>query len=152
MAAYFSYIFLLLFVCFCCSNFSRSHGDSIWNCCKYIQNDIKSLIECTNSKLINWNIRHDSTSIPYKLGQLGPSLSLSILSRSTENIFAYSAYSHFIQSIYTIHNNYRMQPILSKDSDVEDYRYYRKLVPILELMNSSALHSDYIVWMDAGHV
>lgn len=91
--------------------------------------------------------------IPYISGRHGPRLAIGILTRSTHEIFSYSAYSHFVQAAYARHRNYAMLPLLP-DSNIIDYEYHRKLVPILHALNRTdmAFHCDYLVWIDADAI
>lgn len=80
-----------------------------------------------------------------------PAFQICFITRISPHIFNYAAYSFFIQSLYAeLHPNYLLFPLFP-DSSRQDYAYHRKLVPILELLESSITDScDYLVWMDAG--
>ena len=73
------------------------------------------------------------------------------MTRATPDIYDYAAYAFFVQSVYASFNNYALFPLYPDDSSIPDYEYHRKLVPLLNAMNSSdlAYHFDYVVWMDA---
>ena len=81
----------------------------------------------------------------------GPRFALGIVIRATQNIYDYASYSLFVQSIYASKNNYALFPLYPDDMSTPDYQYHRKLVPLLNTMNSSNLgfHFDFLVWMDA---
>ena len=120
-------------------------------CCKYLSNHIE-LLKCTNSTLKTFT-DENLNLIPYINNQSGPRLYIGLLSRATYEIFSYSAYSLFAQAIYASYNGYSLFP-LQPDTDQIDYKYHRKIVPILNALNNSQLayHSDYIVWMDADAI
>eukprot|EP01038_Epipyxis_sp_PR26KG_P013665 gene13665-18337_t len=81
--------------------------------------------------------------------EYGPQdLKLVFLTRSTSDIYTYSLYSLFLQSIYCYYNNYVLLPLFT-DSKLEDYLYHRKLTNILETLNSYGFMIDYIIWLDA---
>ena len=76
---------------------------------------------------------------------------MGIVTRVTPDIHAYAAYSLFIQSVYASINNYALLPLYPDDLTTPDFKYHRKLVPLLNALNSTKLgyHFDYLVWMDA---
>jgi hypothetical protein len=78
-----------------------------------------------------------------------PSLSLCVLTRITPQIYAYAFYSYFLLSVYSRFHNYRIFPLFP-DSSRKDYLYHRKLVPVLELLESEVYQCDYVIWVDAG--
>jgi hypothetical protein len=80
---------------------------------------------------------------------LFPSLTVSIITRVTPEIFVYGSYSYLIQQIYSTRHNYILTP-LWEDSKQEDYQYHRKLVPLLSALSDRNLFTDYIAWVDAG--
>lgn len=104
----------------------------------------------------------------------GPTLAVAILSRATENVYAYAAYGMFIQATHARNNGYIYLPsAFYPDEDMnDDYRYHRKLSPIIEALSApverkverkrkhktvvmtggEAYFSDYLVWMDADAV
>jgi len=92
------------------------------------------------------------STIPYQFGKQGPSLSVSIITRSTGSIIDYAAYSHACQAIHARYHNYRMLPIDDSSSSDDDYVYYKKITPVLKALTSSASDSDYVVWIDAGQI
>lgn len=69
-----------------------------------------------------------------------------ILTRITPEVYSYGAYAYFLQSVYAIHQGYRMLPLV-EDSSRPDYAYHRKLVPILDALQSTGC--ELVVWMDA---
>lgn len=120
-------------------------------CCSLVRNHkTQNLKECVNNVLIDWNNAYTKNNIPRALQREGPTLVVTIVSRSTPNINEYASYAHFAQAYFALHNNYRMLPILQSDSPSSDYIYHRKLAPLIEALKGSAVDTDYLVWMDAG--
>ena len=80
----------------------------------------------------------------------GPSTSLVLISRVTERIYSYAAYTVFIQTIYAIQNGY----YISYDNSpyANDYLMFPKVSPLLAAMANSTTIFDFYVWVDAGKV
>lgn len=121
-------------------------------CCQYLTK-YEKLVLCVNSTL-GKSTSDVISQIPYMNGQLGPRLAVGLVTRATRDIFAYSSYSLFVQSVYAASNNYALFPLIDDDLSKPDYQYHRKLVPILHALNSSHLgyHFDYLIWMDADAI
>jgi hypothetical protein len=102
-------------------------------CCKYLSNHIE-LLKCTNSTLKTFT-DENLNLIPYINNHSGPRLYIGLLSRATYEIFSYSAYSLFAQAIYASYNGYSLFP-LQPNTDQIDYKYHRKIVPILNALNN----------------
>jgi hypothetical protein len=80
-----------------------------------------------------------------------PSLSVCLLTRITPQIYDYAFYSYFLLTSYSRFRNYRIFPVFPDNSRL-DYLYHRKLVPVLELLESDVYQCDYVIWVDAGEV
>ena len=78
----------------------------------------------------------------------GPTISFALISRVTEPIYSYAAFSVFIQTIYAIQNGY----FISNDDFPynDDYSMFPKILPLLAAMTSSSTIFDFYVWIDAG--
>jgi len=72
----------------------------------------------------------------------GPSLTVTIISRVTPAVYAYAAYSTFLQYFYAHNNGYVYMPPLLPDSSTPDFEFHRKLVPLLEIMSPVPLLDD----------
>lgn len=120
---------------------SLSQESKSLNCCDLILNDetIDSLLSCSNTSTASTRVRE----------LIGPLLSVVIVTRATKDIHSYAAYSYFLQQQYSEVNGYELLP-LTPDSSRLDYKYYRKIVPMLEAMESRPF-ADYYVWMDSGN-
>ena len=120
---------------------------SIFECCT--ESSAQLVISCVNrsSQLRQYEI---SSQIPYLKYAEGPKLIVSLLSRSTSEIFGYAAWSHFLQEAYASHNGYIFQLSGKRYTNTEDFTHYPKLAFLLEQMEHIDDHSDYIVWLDAG--
>ena len=79
----------------------------------------------------------------------GPKLNVAIVTRATHHVYEYASYAYFLQAVYAEHNGYYSLPLFP-DGSRPDYQRYRKLVPLLDAMNTYAADADYIVWLDAG--
>lgn len=124
---------------------------SLFQCCDLISNnDPKSLISCVNASVTE-NFENILNLVPYLKKKHGPKLMVALITRATQEIYHYAAYSYFLQAVYSSHNFYGLLPLF-QDSLAPDYQLYRKIVPILEALQGVALHSDYIVWLDADIV
>jgi hypothetical protein len=146
------------------------------DCCQYVNlQNHNFLIKCLNSSITLNTNEFVLNNVPYLSNKKGPRYLIAFITRATENIHNYAAYSIFSQAIYTNLRGYAFIPILTNTSIYstfnEDYLYYRKLSPILEAIsgikkstrindknsydildngdNNAAFHSDYIVWLDA---
>ncbi len=96
---------------------------------------IKALISKQNSY---------AQCLPY-----GPTISFALISRVTEPIYSYAAFSVFIQTIYAIQNGY----FISNDDfpyNDDDYSMFPKILPLLAAMTNSSTIFDFYVWIDAG--
>lgn len=115
----------------------------LMTCCNGIDSSqSQKVLSCVNS----------SASARYGLApeqESQPALRVTILTRVSPEVVAYGAYSYLVQSLYGLHNGYTLLP-LWPDSGRPDYRYHRKLVPIIDELTSSENVADYIVWIDAG--
>ena len=117
-------------------------ADTLHDCCNK-QASFADLLFCVNQ----------SSTISYRLKATEilrqPSLSVTMLTRVTPEIFLYGAYSYLVQTLYAQHNGYTILP-LAMDSLRPDYQYHRKLVPLLDALRTNILLADYYVWVDAG--
>ena len=128
--------------------------DPLETCCNYARletrrtendfNTSSNLLQCVNKTV---TLRyHLVTSECEPL--IGPTLSIVLVTRITPEIYKYGSCTYFLTAAYAERNNYVLLPLFD-DSDSEDFAYHRKLVPILEVLQS-VLIADYVVWMDAG--
>ena len=118
---------------------------TLHSCCNRVDTrDIIDIIACVNNSVsaIYSNYTNDAYIST-------PTLRIAVVTRSTPDIYNYTVYSYMIQALYATTQNYVMLPLWI-DSDEKDYIYHRKLVPILNAMNSEDLNADYVAWMDAG--
>lgn len=134
-----SVIFTLI-LAFIAVSYSRKEISS--PCCSQLlqYDEPNAIVQCVNS----------SVSETIVESVIGPTLTVVIVTRATPDIHAYAAYSFFLQQEYSRTNGYQLLP-LTPDSDTTDYRYHRKIVPLLEAMERNPF-ADYYVWMDAGSV
>lgn len=150
----------------CCGEFEGREGTS---------GAISDLVECVRNAAESGYQKSLESAVPFVSPQRhpGPTLAVALLSRATDNIYSYAAYSLFIQATYAQHNGYMYLPgaFYAADGDKknDDYRYHRKLSPIIEALSApmemkvkgtqkkvmtggEAYFSDYLVWMDADAV
>ena len=115
---------------------------TLHDCC-HKQASFADLLFCVN--------RSSTSSYQHKATETlrQPSLSVTMLTRVTPEIFVYGAYSYLVQNLYAQHNGYSILP-LTTDSLRSDYQYHRKLVPLLDALRTNSLLADYYVWVDAG--
>lgn len=109
---------------------------------------MSQIIACVNDSNVR-SLIDRSPELLLAQGLSGPTLTVKIITRATNNIFAYAGYSYLLQSLYAAQHAYIMQP-LWPDSKEPDYNHHRKLVPLLEAMRDSTATSDYVAWFDAG--
>ena len=143
MGATLGILFIFVFQSFNCSLSGLYDSAVMSRCCKHIlaADDQLNSISCVNATV--------SRLLAQCPLPIFPRLSIVIVTRATEHVFQYSAYSYFIQAAYAEMNNYHLVP-LWEDTRREDYAYHRKLVPILEVLQSQAFYADYVAWVDAG--
>jgi hypothetical protein len=79
-------------------------------------------------------------------------MSVVIVTRVTKEIYDYGSWSLLLQAAYAEFNGYSMLKLRAQDSETSDYQFHRKLVPMIEALESDAYHADYLVWMDADLV
>lgn len=149
---------LILNFIFLVNSLSLESKDIINNrflkCCQYVGTSIDKHTNFDNNEIKLVNCVNNTVFDIYQQFQLnkkiyGPTLSILILTRATSSIYEYSAYSYFIQAIYSSIHHYTLVPIFEDTKD-EDYIYHRKLSTILYYLQRKDLLFDYIVWMDAG--
>lgn len=98
----------------------------------------------------------DNCFDPSNEKEFGPSLSIAILSRVTESIYSYAAFSLFVQALYSLQNMYKTMPTLHdeerlRSTATDDYLVHRKISLLQRAMNNENAYHDYYVWMDSGH-
>ena len=86
----------------------------------------------------------------FRQDNVQPSLKVCIVTRITKDIYDYAAFSYSIMLAYSRYRNYFHFPILL-DSSADDYEYHRKLIPVIEILESPIYRCDYVVWTDAGN-
>lgn len=125
-----------------------AHNGDLSSCCNLLSTSpdgiVADVITCTN----NSNTRAYSTLLE-SISQ-EPSLKITIITRATADVQDYASYSYLVQSIYASINGYTMLPLWG-DSPRRDYAYHRKLVPLLEVIQSDNSNADYTAWIDAGN-
>mmetsp|Transcript_359 Transcript_359/g.656 ORF Transcript_359/g.656 Transcript_359/m.656 type:complete len:654 (-) Transcript_359:147-2108(-) len=120
-------------------------SQSLSTCCTYITHSNSTntnLMQCINQS----NIEVVDSFVRIKSKPV-----VAVVTRATEDIYSYAAYSIFLQSIHADHNGYLHYPVLP-DNNEPDYRTHKKLTHILNAFNSTAYELDYIVWMDADSI
>ena len=80
----------------------------------------------------------------------GPQLNVLLVTRSTANIFPYSAYSYLVQLIYSHINGYLLAPADNSVIADEDFEHYPKLSILLHHIQRADVNTDYVIWIDAG--
>ena len=118
-------------------------------CCRFLE-DAASLLVCVNTTLTEKFIV-DVLDGSHDASFEGPVLNLALLTRTTMSIAEYGAHSLLVKAAYAEHNGYTHIPLLP-DTSTPDYILHRKLVPLLDAMEGSLRHFDYIVWMDADAI
>jgi hypothetical protein len=114
-----------------------------YTCCRFLSSsNAEKIIECVNATNIDSFDRFANLQLSL------PSLTVAVVTRATSEVFEYAAYALLVQSIYAKENGYLMLPLYS-DSTRCDYKYHRKLVPIIEAIVGRLPFVDYIAWMDA---
>ena len=106
----------------CCELFEDRDGSPS------VEFDLAACIRSMSEKLYTDSLH---TAVPFVSPhrQQGPTLAVAVLSRATENIYPYAAYSLFIQGAYAQHNGYMYLPstFFPDEGQNDDYRYHRKL-------------------------
>lgn len=126
---------------------AAAHNNLFLECCSVFHSP-ESMINILQSDLstLNSNIY---SSIPYVGRAQGPKLVVTFITRVTEAILPYAAFSAFLQASYCRQQGYAL--LITNNSFAQvDYITFPKLSFILETMTTGrGIHSDYIVWIDA---
>jgi len=113
-------------------------------CCSVLAaNDHGRLLKCLNTSSADQYTKALSQEATQ------PALTVTLVSRVTPEVSSYGAYSRMVLNMYAEHHGYTVLP-LWKDSDRADYPYHRKIVPLIDVVRSTDVYSDYIAWVDAG--
>jgi len=113
----------------------------------------QKLIGCVNASVAT-RYEEFTSSISHTYG---PKLSIILITRVTPEVYSYGAYAYFAHAMYAEHNGYGLLPLYA-DSSTPDYKFHRKLVPLLEVLEGNSSHhafssdADYVVWMDADAI
>lgn len=150
-----SLVFIIITVIFFVINGSNLIINDSGSYNSYVQSYCTNLLEENDSTLKNSQtlfqyinaVLRDQTANA-KCLPFGPSISLALISRVTERIYSYAAFSVFIQTIYAIKNGY----YVSYDDSpyVNDFTMFPKISPLLAAMTNSTTIFDFYVWLDAG--
>jgi len=130
------------------------------NCCDLlVLNDVKELKSCILSIASKHNSDILPTRAPYLVRKHGPKLLISFITRASQEIDEYAAYSLLSNILYMKKHNYGYlieESIANNSRFKDDYTYHRKLAPILEsLIDSNVSYPtvtnqcDYLIWIDA---
>jgi hypothetical protein len=111
------------------------------------------LIECVNDTLSTELLTRASGGRPDLVAVPAGRPHIVLVTRATENVYSYASLSLFLQASYAAVHNYTLYPLVPDTAEV-DYRYYRKLAPLLQVLRECSQWAprpcDYVVWMDAG--
>lgn len=126
------------------SGFIEAHDLPSRSCCSMLDaSDPALLVKCLNASSVDQYV----CELSHVKAQ--PSLTVTMVSRITPEVSSYGAYSRMVLNLYAEHRGYTLLP-LWKDSSRADYPYHRKLVPLIDALQSEELYSDYVAWIDAG--
>jgi hypothetical protein len=121
-------------------------------CCNILDQSA-SLIECVNETLSTELLTRASGGRPDLVAVPAGRPHIVLVTRATENVYSYASLSLFLQASYAAVHNYTLYPLVPDTAEV-DYRYYRKLAPLLQVLRECSQWAprpcDYVVWMDAG--
>ena len=132
--------------------------DQITACCKLVHNDdygsnnssglyYSQLFAQINNTAYNTYVELVES---HRVVAHGPQLNVLLVTRSTANIFPYSAYSYLVQLIYSHINGYLLAPADNSAITYEDYKHYPKLSILLHHIQRADVNTDYVIWIDAG--